>query len=93
MGPGGAGGSGGTWEEVTLGCFLIARGKGTGTGGVTCVTPGDAAFPLGCRGRAVTRGFGGAWGGGGAGTGGGGGGNGGAAAAAAAAAWLIFGCT
>lgn len=47
MGPGGAGGRGGTWGEVTLGCFFIARGKAAVTGGVTCVTPGDAAFPLG----------------------------------------------
>lgn len=81
MGPRGAGGSGGTWGDVTLGCFLLARGKGTGTGEVMCETPGDAAFLLGCGGRAVMRGFGGAWGGGGAGTGGGGGGNGEAAAA------------
>lgn len=86
MGPGGAGGSGGTWESGgtwgDVGCFLTARGKGTGTGDVMCETPGDAAFLLGCGGRAVMRGFGGAWGGGGAGTGGGGGGNGEAAAAA-----------
>lgn len=71
---------------MTLGCFFIARGKGAGRGGVTCVTPGDAAFPLGCGGRAAMTGFGGAWGGGGAGTGGGGGGS-----EEVAVAWLTLG--
>lgn len=83
MGPRGTGGTGGTWVEVTLGCFFIGRGNGAGTGGVT---PGVAAFPPGCGEKAAMTGFGGAWGGGGAGTGGGGGGN-----EEVAVPWLVFG--
>lgn len=81
MGPSGMGEGGGTWDDVKLGCFFIAGGRGLGAGGVMCTTTGDAALAPVCVGTAVMMGFGGACGGGGAGTGGGGGGGGEAAAA------------